>query len=97
MLLFGLSMISPVPFSHIAPAVIIMVLALAYLEEGGLVLLIALGGRAGGHRRDGERSRRSIGAIRRCIAHGLDLRWERATPPRSTTLTPVKSEKKAAD
>ena len=43
MLLLGLSMISPVPFSHIAAAVIIMVLALAYLEEDGLVLPIALG------------------------------------------------------
>jgi hypothetical protein len=44
---FGLSMISPVPFSHTAPAVIIMVLALAYLEEEGLVLLVALGGAIG--------------------------------------------------
>jgi hypothetical protein len=47
MLLLGLSMISPVPFSHIVPAVVIMVLALAYLEEDGLVLLIAFAGAVG--------------------------------------------------
>jgi hypothetical protein len=40
-------MISPVPFSHIVPAVVIMVLALAYLEEDGLVLLIAFAGAVG--------------------------------------------------
>jgi hypothetical protein len=44
MLLLGLSMISPVPFSHIVPALVIMLLALAYLEEDGLVLLLALAG-----------------------------------------------------
>lgn len=44
MLLLGLSMISPVPFSHVVPALVIMLLALAYLEEDGLVLLIALAG-----------------------------------------------------
>lgn len=44
MLLLGLAMISPVPFSQVVPALVIMLLALAYLEEDGLVLLIALAG-----------------------------------------------------
>jgi hypothetical protein len=43
MLLLGLSMISPVPFSHLVPALVIMLLALAYLEEDGVALLFALG------------------------------------------------------
>jgi hypothetical protein len=47
MLLLGLSMLSPVPFSHVVPALVIMLLALAYLEEDGLVLLIALAGATG--------------------------------------------------
>ena len=42
MLLLGLSMISHVPFSHVVPALVIMLLALAYLEEDGVALLIAL-------------------------------------------------------
>ena len=42
MLLLGLTMISPVPFSHVVPAPVIMFLALAYLEEDGIALLIAL-------------------------------------------------------
>ena len=42
MLLLGLTMISPVPFSHVVPAFVIMFLALAYLEEDGIALLIAL-------------------------------------------------------
>jgi hypothetical protein len=42
MLLLGLSMISPVPFSHVVPALVIMFLALAYLEEDGVALLVAL-------------------------------------------------------
>jgi hypothetical protein len=42
MLLLGLTMISPVPFSHVVPALAIMLLALAYLEEDGVALLIAL-------------------------------------------------------
>jgi hypothetical protein len=42
MLLLGLSMVSPVPFSHILPALVIMLLALAYLEEDGAALLVAL-------------------------------------------------------
>jgi hypothetical protein len=42
MLLLGLSMIVPVPFSHVVPGLVIMLLALAYLEEDGVALLIAL-------------------------------------------------------
>ena len=42
MLLLGLSLISPVPFSHILPALVIMLLALAYLEEDGIALVVAL-------------------------------------------------------
>jgi hypothetical protein len=42
MLLLGVTMLSPFPFSHVIPAIIIMLLALAYLEEDGIVLLIAL-------------------------------------------------------
>ena len=42
MLLLGLTMISPVPFGHIIPAFVVMLLAVAYMEEDGLVLAIAL-------------------------------------------------------
>ena len=42
MLLLGLTMISPVPFSQVVPALVVMLLALAYLEEDGIALLIAL-------------------------------------------------------
>jgi hypothetical protein len=42
MLLLGLTMISPVPFSHVVPALAIMLLALAYLEEDGIAFVIAL-------------------------------------------------------
>lgn len=42
MLLLGLTMISPVPFSQVAPALAIMLLAVAYMEEDGLALLVAL-------------------------------------------------------
>ncbi len=42
MLLLGLSMISPVPFSQVVPALVVMLLALAYLEEDGIAFLIAL-------------------------------------------------------
>jgi hypothetical protein len=42
MLLLGLSMLLPVPFSQIVPAPVIMLLALAYLEEDGIALLVAL-------------------------------------------------------
>jgi hypothetical protein len=41
-LLLGLSLLLPVPFTHVAPALVIMMLALAYLEEDGLALLLAL-------------------------------------------------------
>lgn len=42
MLLLGVTLISPFPFSHLIPAFVIMLLALAYLEEDGVVLRIAL-------------------------------------------------------
>jgi hypothetical protein len=42
MLLLGMTMISPLPFSHVVPALVVMLLALAYLEEDGIALLIAL-------------------------------------------------------
>jgi hypothetical protein len=42
MLLLGLTLISPLPFSHVVPALVIMLLALAYLEEDGVMLVIAL-------------------------------------------------------
>lgn len=42
MLLVGLTLISPVPMSQVVPALVIMLLALAYLEEDGLALLLAL-------------------------------------------------------
>jgi hypothetical protein len=42
MLLLGVTLISPFPFSHLIPAAVIMLLALAYLEEDGIALLIAL-------------------------------------------------------
>lgn len=42
MLLLGLTLVSPFPFSHVIPALVIMVLALAYLEEDGIVLVISL-------------------------------------------------------
>ena len=41
-LLVGLTLVSPVPFSHVVPALVIMLLALAYLEEDGYALLLAL-------------------------------------------------------
>jgi hypothetical protein len=42
MLLLGITMISPVPFGQALPALVIMLLALAYLEEDGVALLLAL-------------------------------------------------------
>lgn len=42
MLLLGATLISPFPFSHLIPAGVIMLLALAYLEEDGIALLVAL-------------------------------------------------------
>lgn len=41
-LLVGLTLTSPVPFSHVVPALAIMLIALAYLEEDGVALLLAL-------------------------------------------------------
>ena len=41
MLLLGLTMILPVPFGHILPALATMLLALAYLEEDGIAFLAA--------------------------------------------------------
>ena len=41
-LVLGLSMIAPLPFSHVPPALAVMLLALAYVEKDGLMLLIAL-------------------------------------------------------
>jgi hypothetical protein len=41
-LLLGVTLISPVPFGHVLPAFVIMLMALAYLEEDGVVLCIAL-------------------------------------------------------
>jgi len=43
LLLLGLSMVVPVPFSHLLPALVVMLLAVAYLEEDGVALLLALG------------------------------------------------------
>jgi hypothetical protein len=42
MLLVGLTLASPVPFGQVVPAVVIMLLAVAYLEEDGFALLLAL-------------------------------------------------------
>jgi len=41
-LLLGATLLAPVPFSHIIPALVIMLLAFAYLEEDGILLCIAL-------------------------------------------------------
>lgn len=46
-LLLGLSLLVPVPLSNIPPALAIMLLAFAYLEEDGLLLCIALAIAAG--------------------------------------------------
>ncbi len=45
MLLLGL-MVPPVPFGHVLPCVVVMLLAVAYMEDG-LALLIALLGALG--------------------------------------------------
>lgn len=42
MLLVGATLISPVPFTQVVPALVIMLLALAYLEEDGIAQLVAL-------------------------------------------------------
>lgn len=41
-LLLGLTMTSPVPFGHVLPALMVMLLAVAYMEEDGLALLLSL-------------------------------------------------------
>jgi hypothetical protein len=43
-LLLGLTMILPVPFGQVVPAFVVMLLAVAYMEEDGLALLVALVG-----------------------------------------------------
>lgn len=42
LLLLGGSLFSPVPFSNFIPALVIMGMALAYLEKDGVVLTLAL-------------------------------------------------------
>jgi len=42
MLLLGLTMVSPVPFGQLMPALVVMLLALAYLEKDGVALMVAL-------------------------------------------------------
>lgn len=42
MLLLGLTLISPLPFSQVVSALVILLLAVAYLEEDGVALLVAL-------------------------------------------------------
>jgi hypothetical protein len=42
MLLVGLTLVSPVPMTQVVPALVIMLLALAYLEKDGCALLVAL-------------------------------------------------------
>lgn len=38
----GLTMTSPVPFGHIVPAFLVMLLAVSYMEEDGLASLVSL-------------------------------------------------------
>jgi hypothetical protein len=42
-LLLGLSMLTPIPFSNIPPAIVVMLIAFAYLEEDGVLLCVTLG------------------------------------------------------
>jgi hypothetical protein len=42
MLLLGLTMILPVPLGQLLPALVVMLLALAYLEGDGIALVVAL-------------------------------------------------------
>ncbi len=42
MLLLAGTMLAPLPFSHVFPALVIMLLAFAFLEEDGILLSIAL-------------------------------------------------------
>ena len=41
-LLLGLTLVAPIPLSNVVPALAIMLIALAYLEEDGVMLAIAL-------------------------------------------------------
>lgn len=41
-LLLSVTLVAPIPFSHVLPASVIMLIALAYLEEDGVMLCIAL-------------------------------------------------------
>jgi len=41
-LLLVATLVSPIPFSHIIPALVIMLISLAYLEEDGVLLCISL-------------------------------------------------------
>ena len=43
LLLLGVSLLNPVPFSNVIPALVIMGVALAYLEYDGVMLALALG------------------------------------------------------
>ncbi|MGE0256570.1 MAG: exopolysaccharide biosynthesis protein [Alphaproteobacteria bacterium] len=42
LLLLGVTLLSPIPFSQVFPALVIVLLSFAYLEEDGLALCIAL-------------------------------------------------------
>jgi hypothetical protein len=42
-LLLGLSMLAPIPLSNVAPAILVALIAFAYLEEDGVLLCAALG------------------------------------------------------
>ncbi|MFC3230521.1 exopolysaccharide biosynthesis protein [Marinibaculum pumilum] len=42
LLLLGLLLLSPLPFSHVVPALVIVLMSFAYLEEDGVALCIAL-------------------------------------------------------
>jgi hypothetical protein len=41
-MLLGVTLIEPIPFSHVIPSLVIMLVALAYLEEDGIMLCVAL-------------------------------------------------------
>ena len=42
MLLLGATLLAPIPFSHVIPALVVMLLAFAFLEEDGVLLYLAL-------------------------------------------------------
>jgi hypothetical protein len=42
-LLLAATLVLPIPFSHIIPALVIMLISFAYLEEDGALLCISLG------------------------------------------------------